>query len=188
MISGEKTARSSDCAGRRKQPGDGSYRRWEPLDGKEPGSDEDSAPLVIGGLSTNERRRTTTAMQNFLTFKFSRTAASEVGTARRGSSFYGLTRGRWQPLVRNSKFGRRRQLPQSKGAADERSKTNSHHDADAYFNDYSDFTYKDDVLGGGSRSTEFFVSGTHSTDLEAKVNIGIRRRAAGGISRRTRGS
>ena len=127
-------------------------------------------------------------MRNFLAFKFSGTAASEVGTARRGYLFYGLTRGRWQPLVRNGKFGRRRQLPQSKGAADERSKTNSHHDADAYFNDYSDLTYKDDVLGGGNRSTEFFVSGTHSTDLEAKANIGIRRRAAGGFARRTRGS
>ena len=95
-------------------------------------------------------------------------------TARRGSSLHGLSRGRWQPLVRDSKFGLRPQLLQSKGAADERSKTNSHHDADAYFNDYSDLTYKDDVLGGGNRSTEFLVSGTHSTDLEAKVNIGIR--------------
>ena len=115
-------------------------------------------------------------------------AASEEETARRDSTFYGLNRGRWQPLVRDSKFGRRQQPLQLRGAADKRSKTNSHHDADAYFNDYSDLTYKDDVLGGGNRSTEFFVSGTHSTDLEAKANIGIRRRAAGGFARRTRGS
>ena len=169
MISGERTARSSDCTGRRKQPGDGSYRRWEPLDGKEPGTDEDSAPLVIGGLLTNERGRTITAMRNFLAFKCSGTAASEVGTARRGYLFYGLTRGRWQPLVRNGKFGRRRQLPQSKGAADERSKTNSHCDADAYFNDDSNFTNKDNVLGGGDRSTGSFVSRTHSTDWEVAI-------------------
>ena len=71
-------------------------------------------PLVIGELSTNERRRTTTAMQNFLTFKLTRTAASEVESARRGSSFHGLTRGRRQPLVSDSKFGRRQQ-PSSQG-------------------------------------------------------------------------
>ena len=43
-------------------------------------------------------------------------AASEEGTARRDSTFHGLTRGRWQPLVRDSKFGQRQQLLQSRGS------------------------------------------------------------------------
>ena len=55
------------------------------------------------------------------------------------------------------------------GVADERSKTNSHYDADAYFNDYGYLTDKDNVLGGGNRSTEFVVSRTHSTDLEVAI-------------------
>ena len=58
---------------------------------------------------------------------------------------------------------------QSRGAADERSKTNSHDDADAYFNDYSNFTNKDNVLGGGNRSTGFFVPRIHSLNLEAGI-------------------
>ena len=118
---------------------------------------------------TNERRRTTTAMQNFPTFKRTRTASLEVETARRGSSLHGLTRGGWQPLVRDGKFRQRQQPLKSKGAADERSRTNSHCDADAYFNDDSNFTNKDNVLGGGDRSTRFFVSRTHSTDREATI-------------------
>ena len=80
--------RSSDCTGRRK--------------------------LLGGEIYGNKRRRTTTAMQNFLTFKRIKTAASEVESARRGSSFHGLTRGRWQPLVSDSKFGQRQQ-PSSQG-------------------------------------------------------------------------
>ena len=58
---------------------------------------------------------------------------------------------------------------QSRGAADERSKTNSHDDADAYSNDYSNFTNKDNVLGGGNRSTGFFVLRMHPSDLEAGI-------------------
>ena len=46
---------------------------------------------------------------------------------------------------------------QSRGAADERSKTNSHHDADAYFNDYGYLTVKDNVseVGTARRSSSF---------------------------------
>ena len=55
------------------------------------------------------------------------------------------------------------------GVADERSKTNSHYDANAYFDDYGYLTDKDNVLGGGNRSTEFFVSRTHSTDRKATI-------------------
>ena len=41
------------------------------------------SPFSQRGPLTNERRRTTTSMQNVLTFKISKTAASEEETARR---------------------------------------------------------------------------------------------------------
>ena len=75
------------------------------------------SPFSLRGLLTNERGRTATSMQNVLTFKISKIAASEEETARRDSTFYGLTRGRWQPLVRDSKFGQRQQLLQSRGSS-----------------------------------------------------------------------
>ena len=132
--------RSSDCTGRRK--------------------------LLGGEIYGNKRRRTTTAMQNFLTFKRIKTAASEVESARRGYSLHGLTRGRWQPLVRDSKFGQRQQLLQSRGSRRRTIEDEQSLRRRRLLQRLQLLDGQRQRLGGGNRSTEFFVPRTHSTDLE----------------------
>ena len=78
------------------------------------------------------------------------------------------------------------------GVADERSKTNSHYDADAYSNDHGYSTYKDNVLwrweplDGVRRLTDSF-DGLGGGDT-ARSASGLRRRAAGGKPRKTPGT
>ena len=65
------------------------------------------SPFSQRGPLTNERRRTATSMQNVLTFKFRRWRRRRREPLDGIRRFNGLFRGRWQPLVRDSKFGQR---------------------------------------------------------------------------------
>ena len=128
------------------------------------------------GLSTDERRRTATPMQNVLTFKLE---DGGVGGGNRSTGFDISTDLLEEGGNRSSgtaSSDEDNNSPSLGGVADERSKTNSHHDADAYSNDYGDLTNKDNVLGGGNRSTGFVVHGLIRRTWRwryDKLNIGI---------------
>ena len=127
------------------------------------------SPFSQRGPLTNERRRTATSMQNVLTSKISKIAASEEETARRDSTFHGLTRGRWQPLVRDSKFGQRQQLLQSRGSRRRTIEDEQPLRRRRLLQRLQLLNGQRQRLGGGNRSTEFFVPRTHSTDLEVAI-------------------
>ena len=96
-------------------------------------------------------------------------AASEEETARRDSTFHGLTRGRWQPLVRDSKFGQRQQLLQSRGSRRRTIEDEQPLRRRRLLQRLQLLNGQRQRLGGGNRSTEFFVPQTHSTDLEVAI-------------------
>ena len=127
------------------------------------------SPFSQRGPLTDERRRTATSMQNALTFKFRRWRRRRRKPLDGIRRFTDLLEEGGNRSSGTASLDKDNYSSSQGGVADERSKTNSHYDADAYFNDYGYLTDKDNVLGGGNRSTEFFVPRTHSTDLEAGI-------------------
>ena len=119
-------------------------------------------------------------------------AASEEETARRDSTFHGLTRGRWQPLVRDSKFGQRQQLLQSRGSRrrtieDEQPlRRRRLLQRPRLLNEQRQRSWRWEPLDGVLRSTDSF-DGLGGSDTSRSAS-GLRRRTVGGRTRKTTGN
>ena len=106
---------------------------------------------------TNERRRTATSMQNALTFKFRRWRRRRRKPLDGIRHFTDSLEEGGNRSSGTASSDKDNSSSSQGGVADERSKTNSHYDADAYSNDYGYLTVKDNVseVGTARRSSSF---------------------------------